>query len=99
MHARAVDRAAKQFLKLDQPMALIEVETAKHFVFQIAQLRGEKIAGGLGRSERRAGAQGLRQMPPGEFDRRLQLREASQPKSALGAKPLSIGHDQLAQRV
>src|ERR1700675_2534174 len=29
MHAGAVDRAAKQFLKLNQAMALIEVETAK----------------------------------------------------------------------
>ena|ERR1700722_4177072 len=39
VHARAVNRAAKQLLELNQAMTLIEVEAAKHFVLEIAKLR------------------------------------------------------------
>src|ERR1700728_656979 len=80
-------------------MALIEIQAAKHFVFEIAQLRGEKITGGLRRGQRGAGAQGLRQLSSGDLDRRLELREPRQPKAAFGAESLPIGRDQLAQRV
>src|SRR5450631_759668 len=80
-------------------MALIEVQTAKHFMLEITQLRGQKIPGGLGRGERRAGAQRLRQLPPGYFDRRLQLRIPRKPKAALGAESLPVSRDQLTQGV
>src|ERR1700732_3211215 len=67
--AGAFDRAAEQLLILDQAMALIEIEAAKYFVFQIAKLRGEKIPGRPGAGKRRSGAQGLRQLPSRDLDR------------------------------
>ena len=45
VHAGAVDGAAKQLFELDQSMTFIEVQTAKHFVLEIAQLRRQEIAG------------------------------------------------------
>src|SRR5271169_1149160 len=47
MHAGAVDRAAKQFLELNQPVAFIQVQTTKYLVLEVAQAGGEKVAGGL----------------------------------------------------
>ena len=45
-HARAVDRAAKQFLEVDQPVAIVQIEAAKHLVFEVAQARDQEIARG-----------------------------------------------------
>jgi len=43
MHAGAVDRAAKQFLELNQPVALVEVQTAKYFMLEIAQAICDRV--------------------------------------------------------
>src|SRR5713226_4625951 len=97
MHARTVDGAAKQLFVLDQAVTLIEIQATEHFMFEVAQLRAEKIAGCTGTRQRRARSERLGELPPGDFDRGLQLREPRHPESGYGAKPPPIGGDEFSQ--
>ena len=45
VHARPVDRAAKQLLEGDQPMPGIEIEAAEHLEGSIPKLRDQKSGG------------------------------------------------------
>lgn len=66
-------------------------------MFEVAQLRGQKVARYPRARERGTGAQGLRQLPAGDLDRRLQFGEPGQSQPALGAESVPVGGNQLAQ--
>jgi hypothetical protein len=83
MHAGAVDGAAEDFFEVDQTMAVVEVQAAEHFVWAVAQLRGEELARRRRRIERRPGAQRLPVMASSQFQRRHQRRVARRAEPAL----------------
>src|ERR1700686_1791288 len=69
MHSGAVDGAAKQLLKGDESVAVVQVQAAENLVRPVTQLRQEESAGRLGGRERRSDAQRLAKMPPRQLDR------------------------------
>src|SRR5580658_7322445 len=97
MHARTVDRAAEQLLEVDEAVALVEIQAAKYFVLEVAELRGEKIAGRPRAGQGGSGAQRLRQLPPCDFGNGLNLGVANGSEPGLRAEARPIGGDQLAQ--
>lgn len=54
IHARPVDRAAKEFAVFDQPVPRIEKQRREHFVLERADPQRRKFAHRLGRAERGA---------------------------------------------
>ncbi len=98
MHARSVDRAAKQFLELDESMPLVQIQAAKHFVLEIAQAGRQEIAGRLGAREQRPGAHRFRELSPGELGGGLQLRVPRESQARSRAEARAIRGEELAQR-
>ena len=70
MHAGAVDGAAEHLLEMDEPVTVVEVQAAEHFVRPIAQLRGEELPRGRGRVERGPGTQRLAVVTARQLERR-----------------------------
>ena len=49
VNAGAVDAAAEHLFEMDEPVPVVEVQAAEHFVRPVTQLRGEELARGGGR--------------------------------------------------
>ena len=98
IHARPVDCAAEHLLELDQPVPVVEIETAKYLVFQVPEAGDQILARCAGTCERGPRAQGLGELPVRDFDRGLQLRVARRPEAWRGAESQPIGCEQFAQR-
>src|SRR6202044_2381925 len=72
MHVSAVGSTAKQLLKGDQSMVVVQEETAEDLVGMIPQLCQQEPLRVAGSVENRARRQGLQQVPLGQLQRRLQ---------------------------
>src|ERR1700686_5743600 len=98
MHSGAVDGAAKQLLKGDESVPVVQVPAAENLVRPVTQLRQEESGGRLGSRERRSDAQRLAKMPPRQLHRRLEDRVARRPDARLREAALRFRVQQLAQR-
>lgn len=98
MHARPVDGAAEELFEGDQPMTVVEVQAAEHFVGPIAQMRGQEGARSIRRDQRGTQAQCFAVVAPGQLEGGLQQRVAGRAHAALPRARFEIGAQQLAQR-
>lgn len=97
MHARAIYRAAKQFIEGDQSMTIVEVQTAKQLIRLIAQAGDEKAMGGSRGVEQRAGAQRLGVVSARQFERGLQTTVPGRTQAAQRQQRCPVSAEQLPQ--
>ena len=72
MHAGAVDRAVKQLLEADEPVAVVEEQACEYLVLMASQAGGEKAAGVGGTAQRCVAAQPALEITTPELQARLQ---------------------------
>src|SRR5690348_2475569 len=98
MHARTVDRPPKDLLEGDQPVTIVEEQTAEDLVRSVPQLRHQKTTRRVRCIERRANTKRLPEVPTCEFHRGHQYRVARWTYSRLAPPARAICAQQLAQR-